>query len=273
MEKTAELLRAEREVLEAIRGAVAKALEKLAPERQGRPAEVEEPKVRIDEEGVVRTYRLRLYGHHLTPFLKHAAEDVKAEPAEVRLKGRHIVINAGGVEAEVEFKLLKRKDADFLLANDVERTLALYRSLKEVGVRVEITPKGVKVDAEALWALVAAAVERRAPSGLPAEVMPDVELLKVYSAGGMEMYAFRAGGLHYYFAVKTEQGWRAAGGKQSGRQVQINGEAAHAVADAINAVYREMGVDKKIEVRYSKDGVSRIKLTNVDLELLGLTRP
>jgi len=276
MEKTAELLRAEREVLEAIRGAVTKALEKLAPERQGHPAEVEEPKVRIDEEGVVRTYRLRLYGHHLTPFLKHAAKDVKAEPAEVRLKGRHIVINAGGVEAEVEFKLLKRKDADFLLANDVERTLALYRSLKEVGVRVGITPKGVKVDNEALWALVAAAVEKAVEKGelggLPAEVMLDVELLKVYSAGGMEMYTFRAGGLHYYFAVKTEQGWRAAGGKYDGKYVTIHGDAASAIADAINAIYREMGVERRVGVRYDKNRVPYIKLTNVDLELLGLKR-
>ena len=78
---------------------------------------------------------------------------------------------------------------------------------------VEITPKGVRVDGEAMWSLVAAAVERSAPSKLPTEVVPGVELLHVYSAGGMKMYIFRAEGAHYYFAVKTEEGWKTAGGK------------------------------------------------------------
>jgi len=49
-------------------------------------------------------------------------------------------------------------------------------------VRVEITPEGVRMDGEAMWALIAVAVERSPPSGLPMEVMPGVELLKVYSA-------------------------------------------------------------------------------------------
>jgi len=88
----------------------------------------------------------------------------------------------------------------------------------------------------------------------------------------MEMYAFRAGGLHYYFAVKTEQGWRAAGGKYDGKYVTIHGDAARAIADAINALYREMGVERRVEVRYDKNRVPYIKLTNVDLELLGLKR-
>jgi len=87
----------------------------------------------------------------------------------------------------------------------VAQTLALYKSLKGVGVRVEITPEGVKVDAEALWALVATAVERGASGKLPAVVMSGVELLNVHSAGGVEMYIFRAEGAHYYFTVKTER--------------------------------------------------------------------
>jgi len=140
-------------------------------------------------------------------------------------------------------------------------------------VPVEITPKGVKVGREALWTLVAAAVERGAPSVLPAEVMPGVELLKEYSAGGMKMYAFRISeaGAHYYFAVKTGEGWRVAGGKYFEQQVQIHGEVAHTVADAINAIYSGMGVERKVEVKTRK-GKPYIKLTNVDLELLGLVR-
>jgi len=164
-----ELRRAEREVLEAVRGAVAKALERL-----GRPAEVKEPKEKRDEEGDVGTYRIRLYSLHITPFLEHTADGTKAEPADVRLEGRRIVVKAGDVENDVEFKLLKRGKVEHLIAADVVQTLALYKSLREVGVPVEITPAGVKVDSEALWSLIAVDVERDTPSRLPTEVMPSV---------------------------------------------------------------------------------------------------
>jgi len=87
---------------------------------------------------------------------------------------------------------MKGKEAVFLLAQDVEQTLALYKSLKEVGGRVEITPRGVKVDSEAMWALVAVAVERGASDKLPAEVMPGVELLKVYNVGETPLACFLA---------------------------------------------------------------------------------
>jgi len=264
------LVRAEREVLEAIRGAVAKALEKLAPEQQGRQTKVGVLSEIRDEKGNVKVHYLHLYGHHLASFLKHAAEEVRAEPSEVRLEGRNIVVEAGGVKAEVVFKLLKFGKAEFLLAQDVAQMLTLHKSLKAAGVPVEITPRGIRVDGEAMWALVAVAVERSVPDKLPAEVMPGVELLKVYNIGGMRVYAFRAEGAHYYFALKTKEGWRAAGGKYDGKMVLIYGEVARAVADAINATYSEMGAERRVEVKYNKDGVVYIQLTNVDLELLGL---
>jgi len=100
-------------------------------------------------------------------------------------------------------------------------------------------------------------------------VMPGVELLKVYSAGGVKMYIFCAEGDHYYLAVKTGEGWRAAGGKYSNRRVSIYGEAARAVAEAINTVYSEMGEERRVEVKQHK-GVPYIQLTNEDLRLLGL---
>ena len=137
-----------------------------------------------------------------------------------------------------------------------------------MGVPVEITPVGVKVDSEALWSLIAVAVERSIPNKLPAELMPDVELLNVYSIGNMKLYIFRAEGVHYYFAVKTEEGWRAAGGKQNGKHVIIHGEAAPIIAEVINAIYREMGVERKVEVKRLKNGEPYIRLTNVDLGLL-----
>jgi len=96
------LFRTERDVLETVRDAVAKALEKLAPEQQGRSADVGEPKEYRDEEGKVKGYYLLLYGPHLKPFLKHAADSVEAMPTEVRVEGRRVVVKAGGVEAAVE---------------------------------------------------------------------------------------------------------------------------------------------------------------------------
>jgi len=131
------------------------------------------------------------------------------------------------------------------------------------------------VDSEALWALVAIAVERSTPSKLPAEVMPGVELLKACSAGNVRMYIFRAEGVHYYFVVKVGQDWRAAGGEYDDKHVIIHGEAVRVIADAINSVYREMGLDRRVEVKYDRRyNAPYIKPTNnVDLRLLGLERP
>jgi len=103
-------------------------------------------------------------------------------------------------------------------------------------------------------------------------VVPGVELLKVYSAGGVKMYIFRAEGVHYYFAVKAEEGWKVAGGKMSGGVVDIYGETVRTVAEAINALYSEMGVERRVQVRQKKTGVFYTRLNNVDLELLGLRR-
>jgi len=267
-ERRVQLRSKEREVLEAVRGAVAKALKEL-----GRSADIEEPKEIGDRKENVEIHYLQLHGPHLVPLLRHAAEGVEAKPAKVRLEGRNIIIEVGEVKAEVEFKPLKFGKVEHLTDDDVAQTLALYKSLKEMGVRVEITPGGVKMGGEAMWALVATVIERGAPDRLPTEVMPSVELLKMYSAGDMKLYIFRVSeeGIHYYFAVKTKQRWRAAGGKLSGRRVIIYGEAARAVADGINALYRERGVDRWIEVRYSKHyNEPYIQLTNVDLRLLGL---
>jgi len=114
------------------------------------------------------------------------------------------------------------------------------------------------------------AVERGALRGLPMEVMPGVELLNVYNVGGMKMYIFCAEGVYYHFAVKTGEGWRAAGGKYVKRQAQIAGKAAEIVANAINAIYSNMGVDRRVKVSYDKKGTPYIRLTSVDMGLLGL---
>jgi len=50
----------------------------------------------------------------------------------------------------------------------------------------------------------------------------------------------------------------------------IAGKAAVDIAEAINTIYREMGVDRRADVKYDKNRVPYIYLTNTDLELLGL---
>jgi len=65
-----------------------------------------------------------------------------------------------------------------------------------------------------------------------------------------------------YFAVRTKEGWRAAGEKYGDGWVMIVGNAAEVVAKAINAIYSERSVERK--VRYNK-GKPYIKLTNIDV--------
>lgn len=71
-----------------------------------------------------------------------------------------------------------------------------------------------------------------------------------------------------YFAVRTEEGWKAAGGKHDGKRAQIKGKAVLTVAEAVNAVYHETNVESKDEVRQRRhilhQGHQR------DLELLGI---
>jgi len=50
----------------------------------------------------------------------------------------------------------------------------------------------------------------------------------------------------------TKEWRRAMGGKYDGKQVWVTGEAVRAVAEAINAPYREIGVERKVEVKYDK---------------------
>jgi len=248
--------------------------------RLGYSADVGRPTEKRDEKGNIESYRLRLYGHHVVPFLQHATENVRSGLADVSLEGNRIVMRAGGVKAAIEFKLLKRGEAVFFMAQEVGQTLALYKSLKALGVPVELTPAGIKVDGETMWALVTAAVEKAIERGAlsvqeagrvrPIEVMPGVELANVYNN---TMYIFRVvkKGVHYYFVVKTKGGWRAAGGKQSGRQVAIASDAAVAVAEVINAIYRERGIERRVEVkRYKHKEAPYIYLTSVNLELLDI---
>jgi len=54
--------------------------------------------------------------------------------------------------------------------------------------------------------------------------------------------------------------------------VFIVGEAASVVAEAINALYSEMGVDRRVEAKQHKHkNLPYIYLTNEDIRLLGLT--
>jgi len=72
---------------------------------------VKGPREKRDKEGIIEVYNLRLYGPLLIPFLEHAAEGVRAEPAEVRLEDKRIAVKTDGIKVAVEFKLLKGRRA------------------------------------------------------------------------------------------------------------------------------------------------------------------
>jgi len=46
----------------------------------------------------------------------------------------------------------------------------------------------------------------------------------------------------------------------------IAGDAARAVAEASDAIYRERGVERRVEVKQMKDGTPYIRLTDIELE-------
>jgi len=53
--------------------------------------------------------------------------------------------------------------------------------------------------------------------------------------------------------------------------VKIVGKVAPTIAETINALYREMGVSRRVEVKHDKRyNALHIQLTNTDLELLSL---
>jgi len=203
-----ELWHTERDVLEAIRDAVEKVLIRLRRFNQA-----EGPIEYKDEKGNVVAYYLLLYDYHITPFLEYAAKCVKAEPVEVWVEGERILVRAGRAEGAMTFR--QDIELDTLFAKDIEQIFTLYKSLRAMGLPVKITPMGVKVDVESMWILVAMAVEkaieRGVLGGLPAEVMPGVELLNVYNVGSVKMYVFWVSneGIYYYlFTVKTGDKWR-----------------------------------------------------------------
>jgi len=62
-------------------------------------------------------------------------------------------------------------------------------------------------------------------------------------------------------------------GRKAERQMGVyRREAVHTVAEAINAVYNEMSIERRVKVKQKKDSTPHIDLTNEDLRLLGLAR-
>jgi len=136
----------------------------------------------------------------------------------------------------------------FLLAQDLEQTLTLYKSLKALGDSRRDYERDIKVDREAMWATVAAAVE---------------------SVGDMRIYAFRAEVIHYYFAVKTGQVWKAAVGKLSRRLVNTRPSCPRSRPRHKRRLMRHMQ-ERGVKVRQKDGGMPYIRLTDEDLELFGV---
>jgi len=59
----------------------------------------------------------------------------------VRPEGWHIAVKTGGVEAEVEFKLLKRSEATFLLAQTWSRPLRYTSLSRRWGCQWRLRPR------------------------------------------------------------------------------------------------------------------------------------
>ena len=63
------------------------------------------------------------------------------------------------------------------------------------------------------------------------------------------------------------------GGRKAKRQLIIKGKNVRTIAEAVNAIYRERGVERRVEVKYDKHkDVPYLQLTNVDLRLLDVKR-
>jgi len=206
------------------------------------------------EEDDIEVHRLFPFGLHLVPLLERVAARVETKPAEVRLEGRRIVVETNGIKAEIETKPLKDNEAEFSLAENIEHTFALYK--RRWACKSRLCPRASKW--RGTWVLVVTTVERSAPSKLPIMVMLGVEPPNVHSGSDVKIYVLCLKDVHYYFTVKTREGQRAACEERYNRRVQINAET---VVNAIKAIYSRAGVERRAEVRWSKDDTPYITLT------------
>jgi len=225
--------------------------------RLGAYHDVKPPQPRADK------YVLELYVPHLSPLLAKAAENVEARPAHVTLDGGRLRIVADGVVTSVKFEPARYYNVAYINPS-LPESLRLYKALQALGIPAEITPDGVRLNGDALWTLLAIAVDGISP---PAEVVPGVTLANRHSVDGRTLYTFlyeNEKGVGIRFVVKNGNEWKTAGGLLQ-RDFVVVYDKRGIVADAINAVYRNMGVSWRI---VTKDGT--FVLVPRDLKLLGI---
>jgi len=206
--------------------------------------------------------RVPLYVPHLSRLLQHAAEGVEAKPISVSLDSGFLRIRTGGVDVKLEFELAKTGIAKYIAA-DLPKALQLYSSIRALGMPVGLTPEGVRLSNRAMWALLALAVEGVEPV---TEILPGVLLAGKYDVDGHKLFAFVYTPNDEVIVrfVLSGSGWKSASGRLYKSRVHLRGNIAE-VADAINAIYLKMGVNRRVVV--SGDV---LVLALRDLALLGL---
>jgi len=200
---------------------------------------------------------------HLSPLLAKAAENTEARPVRVALEGERLRIVADSVVASAKFEPVRYYNVVYINPG-LSESLRLYKALQALGIPVEITPDGVRLNGDALWTLLTIAVDGVSP---PAEVVPGVTLANKHNVDGRTLYTFlyeSEKGLGIRFVVRGGGEWKTAGGLLQ-RDFVVVYDKRGIVADAINAVYRNMGVSWRI---VTKDGT--FALVPKDLKLLGI---
>jgi len=186
------------------------------------------------------------------------------ESVEVSAHGGVLRVRTKGVGALIPFDPANNKGSVHVLVDRSQASKAL-EALLELGLMATITQDGIKLHRSSLWALLAMATKDVDP---PAEVLPNVYLLYRHVDGERALHTFFVdlddGRL--CFAVKAGHRWRGSCGKIRSHEVLFT--RATAVADAINSIYRKMGISR--EVRQNGD---RVILSSLDLKLLGIWQP
>jgi len=137
-----------------------------------------------------------------------------------------VATRAGGFEAVVGLKPLKRSAADPFLAHEVEQLLALYKLLKAIGVPVEQTPMDAKVDREVLWPFVEAVVTEEGAlstgkTGLLVHVTVGIEIIRACVVGKVRYLRILRRECTLLLCREDGQDWRAACRRLSVRYVSV----------------------------------------------------
>jgi len=184
-----------------------------------------------------------------------------SEPVKVSVRRGAVEVEVGGAKALFPLDPAGNRGSIRAIA-DAQHVHKIAEALLERGLLVH-AGQDLKLHRSSLWPLLAMAVDGASP---PVEVAPNIVFLHKISGREVVLYAFYhdlCGGGRLCFAFKSGGRWRGICSR-----VRLRGAMfakAKALADAINSVYREMGVGR--EVRMYGD---ELRLGVSDLKALGV---